>query len=100
MCSTSRYNESEIVAVPSEAQRNRRSRISPLAAWIVFCVFWNCVGWILSALHQLNTAGYAIAFGVGILVVAAWKAKTKAVFFQARDFSKLWRRFKRPFPLG
>ena len=93
-------SESESLAVPSEIQSNRLPRISPLAAWIVFCVFCNCVGWILSALHELNTTGYAIAFGTGILALAVWKTKTKAVIFQRQDFTKLWRRFKKPFPLG
>lgn len=86
--------------MPSETQPNRHPRVSPLAAWIVFCAFCNCAGWILSAFHALNTAGYAITFGLGILAVVVWKAKTKAVFFSRAAFSKLWRRFKRPFPLG
>ena len=51
-------------------------------------------------MNELNTAGYAVSFGLSILAAAAWKAKTKAVFFQAEDFAKLLRRFKRPFPLG
>ena len=33
----------------------------PVALWIVFCAFCSCTGWILSALHQLNAAGYALA---------------------------------------
>lgn len=87
-------------AVPFETQSSRPQRISPLAAWIVFCVFCNCVGWILSALHELNATGYAAAFGLGILALAIWKAKTKAVFFQPQDLPKLRRRFTRPFPLA
>lgn len=63
-------------------------------------MFCNCVGWILSALHQLNTGGYAIAFGVGIVAVAVQKAKTKAVFFQPQDFLKLRRRFRLAFPMA
>lgn len=86
--------------MPSEAQPSRPPRISPLAAWIVFCVFCNCIGWILSALHELNAAGYAAAFGLGILALAVWKTKTKAVFFRRQDFRKLRRRFSRPFPLA
>lgn len=51
-------------------------------------------------MHELNAAGYAVAFGLAILAVAVWKAKTRVVLFQGRDLWKLWRRFRRPFPMG
>src|SRR5258707_9924461 len=35
--------------------------LSP-ALWVVFCAYCNVAGWLLSALHQLNLAGYALAF--------------------------------------
>jgi hypothetical protein len=71
-----------------------------LAAWILFCAFCNSIGWILSGLDELNTAGYAVAFGLAFLALIAWKVKTKAVFFPPRSFSKLRGRFSKPFPLA
>jgi hypothetical protein len=58
------------------------------------------VGWILSALHQLNATGYAVAFAVGLVSAVIWKLKTKAVFFCSRDLAKFRQRFRRPFALA
>jgi hypothetical protein len=33
-----------------------------VVGWIFFCGYCNATGWLLSALHQLNALGYAIAF--------------------------------------
>ena len=33
--------------------------------WVWFCAYLNCAGWTLSALHQLNAAGYAVALLLG-----------------------------------
>ena len=40
----------------------------PAAAllWVWFCVYFSLVGWMLSALHQLNCAGYLIATAIGL----------------------------------
>src|SRR2546427_11029578 len=43
--------------------------------WIIFCAFCNCAGWILSALHQLNAAGYAVAFALGVAVVIGLRSR-------------------------
>ncbi len=69
-----------------------------VALWIVFCAFCNCIGWILSALHALNPIGYGVSFGLGILALAIWKARTGEVFFRGQDFLKLRRRLVRPLP--
>ena len=47
---------------------------APLAVvlWIVFCAFCTCTGWVLSALHQLNAQGYAVAFLLGIMLLLPW----------------------------
>lgn len=89
-----------MLAVPFEKPFTSRPRISLLAAWVVFCVFCNFIGWVLSGLNRLNAAGYAVAFGLGLLVFGVWKTKTNAVFFQLQDFRKLQRRFRRSFPMA
>lgn len=46
---------------------NRRVSTPPfLSAWVWLCAYLNCAGWILSAVHQLNAAGYAIALAAGL----------------------------------
>lgn len=86
--------------MPSETKSNSRPRISLVTAWVVFCVFCNVLGWVLSALHELNAGGYAVAFGLGLVAFAGWKWKTNAVFFRPNDFAKSRRRFRRPFPMA
>jgi hypothetical protein len=74
-----------------------------LAIWIWSCAYLNCAGWFLSAIHQLNAAGYAVA-------LAAWGA---TLFIGKHFFSdttpsrlpnpwlrKFSRRFKKPFPFA
>ena len=52
----------------------------------------------MSALQELNTAGYAVAFGIALIALMIWKAKTGAVIFERQDFPKIRRRFRRLFP--
>ncbi len=69
----------------------------PLTAWIFVCAYFNCVGWILSALHCLNTTGYAIAVLVGIALFV-WMQK-KGVLGPLRfNLHRQQRRFRRFFP--
>src|SRR5438105_7495575 len=72
----------------------------PVALWIVFCAFCSGTGWILSALHQLNGAGYVLAFIFGTAAMV-WLRRR---FFPGRmpcwNWPKLRRRFRRPFPLS
>lgn len=71
-----------------------------VAAWILSCAFCNAIGWILSALHQLNIVGYTVAF-VGavafILVVrkrlgwSGWREATVRILRKQRfRFGKLF----------
>jgi hypothetical protein len=51
-----------------------RSRTpAALAAWIIFCTFCSSIGWVLSACHQLNRAGYAVALALGAVAVFGWR---------------------------
>jgi hypothetical protein len=45
---------------------------SCVGVWIVCCAFFGGAGWILSALHQLNRAGYIVATGVLAVGLAWW----------------------------
>jgi hypothetical protein len=68
--------------------------------WVWFCAYLNCVGWTLSALHQLNAAGYAVALLIGFVAFVAWWKQTSARIFPHISWRKLKRRFRRPFPLA
>ena len=70
-----------------------------LSVWIWGCAYLNCAGWGLSAIHELNAGGYAIAllFGFGLLLV--WH-KNISDKFQLNICWRKWRgRFYRPLPL-
>ena len=68
------------------------------ALWICGCAYLNCVGWMLSALHELNLAGYAIALLIGFAALSVWRKKTSVNFTPRVHWPKLHRRFRRPFP--
>jgi hypothetical protein len=68
--------------------------------WIWISVLATCAGWILSALGELNYAGYLIFFGVAAIVYLfgrrRWGLRVGAVEF---NWKKLRGRFSRPWPL-
>lgn len=74
--------------------------LGPVAGWILFCVFCNCAGWLLSAVHQLNATGYSVALSVLLLLAITFRKR----FFSDRPIGgrlkKLCRRFRRMFPLA
>ncbi len=76
--------------------------INSLTIWIWFCAYLNCAGWFLSAIHELNEAGYAAVLLIGIATLILFK---KSFFpsdlscqHQNFSFKKVSRRFKKPFP--
>ena len=69
----------------------------PAAVWILYCVFCNCTGWALSAIHQLNLMGYGMAFVLGAIGFVIWQRKVRADGWGAFKPHKLKRRFRRPF---
>jgi hypothetical protein len=79
---------------------------SLIVIWIWLCAYLNCVGWTLSALHQLNAAGYAAAlviFVAGLLLYCKSSVVSKAAGETGSwhlSLKKLRRRFRRPFPLA
>ena len=49
--------------------------------WVWFCAYLNCAGWTLSALHQLNATGYAVALLLGgVAFVALVETNFRADF--------------------
>ena len=68
--------------------------------WVWFCAYLNCAGWALSALHQLNAAGYLVALLMGFVVFMAWRKQTAGRISPRVSWKKLKRRFRRPFPLA
>jgi hypothetical protein len=87
-----------VTNLPAVSNCQPRASAAP-AAWIWFCAFCSCTGWILSAVHELNAAGYAAAFLAGL--TAAWLLRGSL----RRDFSWRWNwrkqrwRFRHLFPM-
>jgi len=65
--------------------------------WISVSVLASLAGWSLSAIGQLNRAGYAIFFGLVAVVFFFCRGKIPFNFPSPR---KLLRRFRRPLPLA
>ena len=68
--------------------------------WILFSALLVSAGWILSAFHQLNRAGYATVFAlaaIGFLILK--KRRLPGWCDLKRNGKQLLRRFKRPAPL-
>jgi hypothetical protein len=68
--------------------------------WVWFCAYLNCAGWTLSAMHQLNAGGYALALAIWFVALFVWKQKTSAQIFPRAIGEKFARRFRKPFPLA
>jgi hypothetical protein len=68
--------------------------------WVWFCAYLNCAGWTLSALHQLNAAGYMAALLIGFVAFAAWWRQSSGRNHPQISWRKLKRRFRRPLPLA
>ena len=66
--------------------------------WICLCAWLNCAGWGLSALHQLNPAGYGVALLAGAAGFWIWRQEWPLP--GRRDWRKTARRFRRGLPLG
>jgi len=68
--------------------------------WVWFCAYLNCAGWALSAIHELNARGYAVALLVGFIVLCVWRKRTSSRMLPQVRWRKIRRRFRRPFPLA
>lgn len=77
-----------------------RNRPLVLVVWILFCVFCNCTGWVLSGLHLLNRTGYSIAFLLGAVALVLFWVKAGRPTPRYGRWRKLRRRFGRLFPFA
>lgn len=68
--------------------------------WIWLCAYLNCAGWVLSACHGLNQAGYAGVFGIGLVASLVWLKKSGVSFFPPGGFARFRWRFRHIFPLA
>lgn len=67
--------------------------------WIWICAYLNCAGWALSALHQMNAAGYATTLGLGAVALFAWGKKYLPPHSPAVQRGKYARRFQKLLPM-
>jgi hypothetical protein len=74
--------------------------VKAVLLWVWFCAYLNCVGWVLSALHQLNAAGYAIALLIWFIALLIWRKKNSDNLFPRIRWQKFRRRFHRSLPLA
>ncbi len=68
--------------------------------WVWFCAYLNCAGWALSAIHELNAAGYIVALLIWFGALIFWRRSTSAQILPRARWWKFRRRFRRPFPLA
>ena len=71
-----------------------------VTTWVWLCAYLNCAGWALSAIHRLNAGGYAVALLVWFAALCLWRKRTARRFLPRPQWLKLYRRFRRPFPLA
>ena len=71
-----------------------------IAIWVWFCACLNCTGWGLSALHELNAGGYAVALAAWFAILLVWRRKTSAAILPQIRLAEFCRRFRKPFPLA
>ena len=70
--------------------------------WVVVCAGCCGAGWLLSSLHALNRAGYAVTVLLGAAAFGFWwrnSGRAWGVKSVLRGFSKGRRRFRRAVPL-
>lgn len=68
--------------------------------WVWFCAYLNCAGWVLSAIHELNARGYAVALLIWFIALCVWRKRTSPQMLPHVRWQNIRRRFRRPFPLG
>ena len=82
-----------------EEQRGLRAPFG-ITLWLLVSALMSIGGWILSALHQLNTRGYAVYLLLAAGVLIWWEAGRGFADLKTPRLGRLVRRFKRPLPFG
>ena len=57
--------------------------------WVWFCAYLNFAGWALSALHELNARGYAVAVLLGLAALVVWRKKIVARNFSPHPLAEI-----------
>lgn len=78
--------------------RNRPGPSGVISLVLVCCACLSCAGWTLSALHELNAAGYSIVLLAGVLALCLWRIKSPICFQSRANLYKTRRRFRRLLP--
>ena len=80
---------------------NSNPVLNAVKIWILFSTLLVASGWVLSAFHALNPAGYGFVFVLAIAALVYWlrRAKWHPRNTPAQWFQKFKRRFRRPAPL-
>lgn len=76
----------------------RRNEFSPVALWLWLCALLNASGWLLSAFHTLNQAGYAVVFALVAAACFFWRKELGFCALPRFHPARWRRRFKRFFP--
>ena len=71
-----------------------------LAVWVVFSSFCSCAGWVLSALHKLDAAGYGVTLLLGLAAIWMLRGRLFPGNLCGWNLRKQRRRFHRAFPLA
>src|SRR5215471_541924 len=83
-----------------EATTSRAKTPAVIGLWILICACCNFIGWLLSAIHRLNAAAYAVALAIGLAaLIVVWR-KFSLEPPRAWRWRKERRRFRRLFPLA
>jgi hypothetical protein len=74
--------------------------ISVIRLWVFLSAGLVAAGWILSAVHALNRAGYAVSFLIMAVALVAWHrlSRPQPLAFPGA-WAKIKHRFRRPAPL-
>jgi hypothetical protein len=74
--------------------------LNTVRIWILLSTLLVSSGWILSALHELNRAGYCVVFGLAAIACIFWQRRSqwRPQTNPGRLFQKFKLRFKRPAP--
>lgn len=73
--------------------------LNAVRIWILLSSLLVASGWVLSAFHQLNCAGYGIVLALAAGALLVWTRKTGWRPRKNKLFQKFKRRFKRPAPM-
>jgi hypothetical protein len=97
-------NDANHPAPPAARAANRSAALASgpagVGIWVVLCSMCSCAGWVLSALHQLNPAGYIVAFLLGLGMIWMLREQWLPYRWAWPSLRKARRRFRRVFPLA